>query len=246
MSAVPFTVSDFYCLKCGRKGVPIARRKDSQRELQHLKNIYCVFCQEEYNHLEKRPFSASLEQDFLNDLSVAMLVEKLYEIHFKKQLENIPTLFVMVGGQGAGKSHISKLLQERSNQEIKWICEDKIKIENFKKNQNTSESETFKDFIFNLKNPLKQNVSVIADTQNLTQEKRRELIKALEEYGDRAYVVVVLVDTMLKKHEYRHHDNSVSSKNSEQNIENEFIEPNLEKEEYINEIIISSEVNPIQ
>ena len=29
------TTSDFYCLKCGKKGIPIARKIGSQREAGH-------------------------------------------------------------------------------------------------------------------------------------------------------------------------------------------------------------------
>ena len=31
------TTSEFYCTKCGRRGIPIARRIGSQREAGHLK-----------------------------------------------------------------------------------------------------------------------------------------------------------------------------------------------------------------
>ncbi len=40
------TVSDFYCTKCGRKGIPIARKQGQQREPGHLKKLYCLACAE--------------------------------------------------------------------------------------------------------------------------------------------------------------------------------------------------------
>lgn len=55
-----FTISDFYCVECGNKGIPIGRRQDQQRERDHLKKIYCLHCQEETNHVEARDFDYSM------------------------------------------------------------------------------------------------------------------------------------------------------------------------------------------
>lgn len=54
MTRKNFNLSDFYCTKCGKKGIPIARKKGQDRELGHLKVLYCVHCQEETNHVEIR------------------------------------------------------------------------------------------------------------------------------------------------------------------------------------------------
>ena len=58
------TLSDFYCTKCGKKGIPIARKIGSQREAGHLKKLYCMFCKEENNHVEIRPFGNYTYEDF--------------------------------------------------------------------------------------------------------------------------------------------------------------------------------------
>ena len=34
------TTSEFYCTKCGSRGIPIARRAGKQREAGHLKKLY--------------------------------------------------------------------------------------------------------------------------------------------------------------------------------------------------------------
>ena len=44
--------SSFYCIKCGKKGLPIQRRKSLQREKMHRKKLYCIYCKEEINHIE--------------------------------------------------------------------------------------------------------------------------------------------------------------------------------------------------
>lgn len=58
------TTSDFYCVRCGKKGIPIARKIGSQREAGHLKKLYCLYCQEQTNHAEVRPFGAYKYEDF--------------------------------------------------------------------------------------------------------------------------------------------------------------------------------------
>ena len=51
-----FTVSDFYCVKCGEKGIPVARKMSQQRKGGHLKKLYCLSCKMETNHREIRAF----------------------------------------------------------------------------------------------------------------------------------------------------------------------------------------------
>lgn len=51
-----FTISDFYCVKCGEKGMPIARKMSKQREAGHLKKLFCIHCKMDTNHMEIRPF----------------------------------------------------------------------------------------------------------------------------------------------------------------------------------------------
>ena len=45
---------DFYCLNCGKKGIPIARKKSKQHEKFHRKKLFCPWCQLEINHIECR------------------------------------------------------------------------------------------------------------------------------------------------------------------------------------------------
>ena len=52
---VDFTVSQFYCCKCGKKGIDIARRIGHYRGPGHLKKLYCIYCKQEWNHVEIRP-----------------------------------------------------------------------------------------------------------------------------------------------------------------------------------------------
>lgn len=45
-------ISDFYCTKCGHKGIPVVRPKGKAREPGHLKKLFCLYCQEEVNMVE--------------------------------------------------------------------------------------------------------------------------------------------------------------------------------------------------
>ena len=49
--------SEFYCTQCGQKGIPISRKRGQERELGHLKKIYCLHCKIQTNHAETRPFT---------------------------------------------------------------------------------------------------------------------------------------------------------------------------------------------
>lgn len=57
--------SNFYCCKCGQKGIPIARLKGRERKAGHLKKIYCLHCGKEINHVECKPFSKYDYKDFI-------------------------------------------------------------------------------------------------------------------------------------------------------------------------------------
>lgn len=47
---------DFYCLKCGNKGIGVFRNVGFQRERFHRKRLYCPFCKEEVNHIECKTY----------------------------------------------------------------------------------------------------------------------------------------------------------------------------------------------
>ena len=69
------TTSDFYCVRCGHKGIPIARRIGSQREAGHLKRLYCMHCKAEVNHAEVRPFGAYNYEDFKLEYELGRFVD---------------------------------------------------------------------------------------------------------------------------------------------------------------------------
>ena len=48
-------ISEMYCTKCGKKGIPIPRKNGKFKKSGHLKKLYCVYCGAEENHVEIRP-----------------------------------------------------------------------------------------------------------------------------------------------------------------------------------------------
>jgi hypothetical protein len=60
-----FTTSDFYCTKCGRQGIPIARKVGAEREAGHLKKLFCLYCKQEVNMVECKPYTKYTHDDFL-------------------------------------------------------------------------------------------------------------------------------------------------------------------------------------
>ena len=59
------SLSDFYCTKCGMKGIPVFRKKGQEREPGHLKKLYCIYCQEETNMAEIASRGKYTLDDFL-------------------------------------------------------------------------------------------------------------------------------------------------------------------------------------
>ena len=58
---------EFYCLKCGKKGLPVLRKQGYQKEKFHRKKLYCIHCHEEVNHIEvKNPIE---RQEFLTNFT---------------------------------------------------------------------------------------------------------------------------------------------------------------------------------
>lgn len=47
-----FESHEFWCTKCGKRGIPIVRNEAAQRGKGHLKKLWCVSCGTECNHYE--------------------------------------------------------------------------------------------------------------------------------------------------------------------------------------------------
>ena len=47
-----YETSEFYCIKCGNKGIPVQRPQARKREKFHRKKLYCPHCRITLNHIE--------------------------------------------------------------------------------------------------------------------------------------------------------------------------------------------------
>ena len=46
--------SEFWCINCGKKGIPIMRERSKRRGPGHRKALYCITCKMIINHVETR------------------------------------------------------------------------------------------------------------------------------------------------------------------------------------------------
>ena len=46
--------SEFWCINCGKKGIPIMRERSKRRGPGHRKALYCITCKMIINHIETR------------------------------------------------------------------------------------------------------------------------------------------------------------------------------------------------
>ena len=60
------TDHDFYCTRCGQKGIPVCRH-GRMREPGHLKKLFCINCHEEVNHVECVSSSKYTVEDFMEE-----------------------------------------------------------------------------------------------------------------------------------------------------------------------------------
>ena len=49
-----YTEHNFYCIRCGKKGSPIARPDSHNYGKHHRKKLWCPWCGMEVNHVECR------------------------------------------------------------------------------------------------------------------------------------------------------------------------------------------------
>ena len=49
-----YETHNFFCLKCGKAGVPVMRKIGRQHGAFHRKRLYCPWCKVEINHVEVR------------------------------------------------------------------------------------------------------------------------------------------------------------------------------------------------
>lgn len=81
--------SEFYCTKCGKKGLPVWRRKGDAREDGHLKVLYCLFCNDYTNHVECKPNTPYSYEDFKIEYEYGNFTEDGQRTYTLKQIKGL-------------------------------------------------------------------------------------------------------------------------------------------------------------
>lgn len=69
--------TEFWCIRCGKKGIPIMRERNKLRGMGHRKKLYCVHCKAEVNHVETR--NPEEAQKFREDFEAGLYREEAEE-----------------------------------------------------------------------------------------------------------------------------------------------------------------------
>ena len=71
----------FFCIKCGKEGIPLARKQGHKHERFHRKKLYCPYCRMEINHVECQTdedvynFRADFEEGvFIDEVEESLVV----------------------------------------------------------------------------------------------------------------------------------------------------------------------------
>lgn len=65
----------FFCTQCGHQGIPIIRPTAHKRESGHLKNLYCIYCKKETNHVEICDKGQYTEEDFKLEYELGRFID---------------------------------------------------------------------------------------------------------------------------------------------------------------------------
>lgn len=114
----------------------------------------------------------------------------------------MPTLYMMVGAPGSGKSYFAKRLYQRMDN-CTWISRDEVRMAIVKDDEKyfSHEKEVFKEFVARIALWMRSNYDVIADATHLNFPSRRKLVNALADQEgltkDDYEIIFVVMDTAL-------------------------------------------------
>ena len=106
-----------------------------------------------------------------------------------------PTLYILIGIPGSGKSTFAKRFQ--NEYDTSWISRDKIRFDTIKEDEEyfSHESEVFQKFIDNIIFGLRNSLNVIADATHINMSSRRKLTYAIDKEFNNYKIVYVIFDT---------------------------------------------------
>jgi formate dehydrogenase maturation protein FdhE len=80
MARKAYAEHSFYCINCGNKGIPLMRKQGFKHQGMHRKQLYCVHCKCEVNHVECKTFDEVEEfrENFINGVYKDEAKESIY------------------------------------------------------------------------------------------------------------------------------------------------------------------------
>ena len=81
-----YETHDFYCMNCGRKSIPIARKIGKQHSSMHRKKLWCPWCHIEVNHIECRTYAEveEFKENFQNGVYVDEKEESICHVRAER------------------------------------------------------------------------------------------------------------------------------------------------------------------
>ncbi len=67
----------FFCLLCGKEGIPLRRKVGFQHGSMHRKKLYCPYCKVEVNHIEIKNLAE--KEKFLEDFKKGVYKDEAEE-----------------------------------------------------------------------------------------------------------------------------------------------------------------------
>ena len=67
----------FFCIGCGKEGIPLFRRAGFEKSSLHRKKLYCAWCKQTVNHVEIR--NDQEKESFLESFAQGAFLEEFAE-----------------------------------------------------------------------------------------------------------------------------------------------------------------------
>ena len=76
--------ADFYCTKCGKKGMPLARRKSNVKEKGHMKKLWCYIAKSKLITLKSDHLIITMKKLWKNYNQVLYTIQRMFKICLRK------------------------------------------------------------------------------------------------------------------------------------------------------------------
>ena len=113
---------------------------------------------------------------------------------------NVPTLYILCGPAGCGKTTWAfNYMDEHEDEDIRYVSRDEIRFLLLKEGENyfSHEKEAFHKFVTTLAQTLVDGFDVIADATHLNEFSRYKLTRAIDQYTKNYNIVYIVFYTKM-------------------------------------------------